>query len=169
MNELEFVPIKGYEGLYAINSIGDVKSFIGKYGVKEKILKSCYDTDGYKQVLLYKDGKRKSKKIHRLVLESFTENLDNKPVINHINGIKDDNRLENLEWATVSENTKHAYDKGLSKIGEGHARSKKIIDKSTGRVFSCIREAADAFCMKYSTLRCKINGSDYNNTTLTYL
>ncbi len=165
----EFKPVKGYEGLYAVNAIGEVKSFVGKYGVKERILKACYDTDGYKQVLLYKDGKRKSKKIHRLVLEAFTDNIDNKPSINHINGLKDDNRLENLEWATISENTKHAYDNGLAKKGEGHVRSKKIIDTATGKVFSCIREAADALSIKYSTLRCKINGSDYNNTTLTYL
>jgi hypothetical protein len=168
-NKIEFKPIKGYEGLYEVNSIGQVKSLIGKYGVKERILKGCYDTDGYIQVLLYKNKKRKSKKVHRLVLESFIENIDNKPSINHINGIKSDNRLENLEWATVSENTQHAYDNGLAKKGEGHSRSKKIIDLNTGIVFNCIKELSDIIGMKYSTLRGQINGCDKNKTSFIYL
>jgi hypothetical protein len=64
--------------------------------------------------------------VHRLVAISFIPNLNNKPFVNHKNGIKTDNRLENLEWCTESENSQHAYDTGLSISVKGscHGRSK---------------------------------------------
>lgn len=69
------------------------------------------DKDGYNTVGIRKEnGKGTTARVHRLVAEAFIPNPDNKPLVNHVNGIKDDNRVSNLRWSTVAENTQHAYD-----------------------------------------------------------
>jgi len=92
-----------------------------------KILKGCIDTSGYKSVNLFVSNyKSKSVRIHRLIAEAFIPNIENKPQVNHINGVKTDNRVENLEWVTMSENALHASNLGLlnSVNGEKHAKCK---------------------------------------------
>jgi len=111
--------IEGYEGLYKISDKGEVKSLPKdhRYGSKiERILKPKIDKDGYYGVSLCKNGKVKSKKIHRLVAQMFISNPNNKPTVNHINAIVNDNRLENLEWATHSEQNYHLYKLGLKDL-----------------------------------------------------
>lgn len=107
----------GYEGLYLIDNIGNVVSLPKKNGSrfvnKYNILKAKVNKLGYKEVALSKNGKTKIMLLHRLLAIHFIPNPNNFPQVNHINGIKSDNRLENLEWCTVSYNTKHAYENNL--------------------------------------------------------
>lgn len=107
---------------YLVSNFGRVKSL--KRG-KEKILKPWLN-NGYLYVVLLIDGKRKTFKVHRLVATVFIPNPENKPQVNHINGDKTDNRVENLEWVTGKENMRHAVDTGLNVAnrGEKHGRSK---------------------------------------------
>lgn len=104
--------VVGYEGLYQVSNAGRVKSFHGK---SERILVGGVCREGYVKVLLRKNKSRKLVSVHRLVAMAFIPNPDNKPEVNHINGNKIDNRVENLEWKTRAENAKHAYDIGLEK------------------------------------------------------
>ena len=87
--------IEGYEGLYQVSNLGRVKSL--KFG-KERIFKGTKNEGGYLQVTLYKEEKIKKYCIHRLVAQSFIPNPNNLPEINHIDEIKANNRVENLEW-----------------------------------------------------------------------
>lgn len=124
--------IKDYEGCYQVSNLGRVKSLerTVKRGtnflpIKERILKSYINTDGYLMVDLRKDGKRKTTRIHRIVGEAFITNLENKPEINHKDGIKINNEPENLEWCTHGENIKHAFKSGLrNNRGENNPRAK---------------------------------------------
>lgn len=114
-----WLDILGYEGLYQISNSGRVKSLERmikhKYYYrihKVRILKTGI-VNGYKRLTLVKDGTNYYKLVHRLVIESFIANPENKPQTNHKNGIKTDNKVENLEWVTRSENMIHAYKMGL--------------------------------------------------------
>ena len=100
-------PIKDYEGLYEISNLGRIKS---RYFQENKILKS--DCNRYAKIDLRKNKVRKGFLVHRLVAEAFIPNIENKPQINHKNKIKLDNKVENLEWVTSSENIIHAFENG---------------------------------------------------------
>lgn len=96
--------IEGYNGLYQVSNMGRVKSLNYDRTGKEKILKQYKDKDGYLYINLCKNSKKKTLKVHRLVALAFIDNPDGKEEIDHINTIRDDNRLENLSWATRKEN-----------------------------------------------------------------
>ena len=91
--------IEGYEGKYMVSSLGRVRSVR-----KDVILTPNTNNSGYMMVHLKNDGQRKCKRIHRLVAESFIPNPDNKPYVDHINGIQTDNCANNLRWCTCKEN-----------------------------------------------------------------
>ena len=114
-----FKDIKEFEGLYQISNLGNVLN------VKtNKILSKRKYGCGYYGYALFKNKKRKEYKEHRLVAENFINNEFNLKLVNHINGIKTDNRVENLEWVTSHENHIHAMNLGLKAKGEGHGCSK---------------------------------------------
>jgi len=92
----------------------------------KRFLKPAKNTWGYLQIVLQNNGVRKIQKVHRLVALAFISNPDKKPQVNHIDGIKTNNHVENLEWCTNSENSHHAMDNGLLKPVKGskHYRAK---------------------------------------------
>lgn len=81
-----------------------------------RIIILSHDTNWYHQFSLYNNKSKKHGRVHRIVAELFIPHPDKKSYVNHINGIKDDNRAENLEWCTASENTRHAWDNKLAKV-----------------------------------------------------
>lgn len=114
MKVIEWKPIKYFDG-YFINELGEVKSSRSFKGTKEIILKSHKNQQGYIVYNLMKNGKSYLKPLHRLLIETFKENKDNLPCINHIDGNKLNNSLDNLEWCSYGHNEKEAYRLGLKK------------------------------------------------------
>lgn len=113
----EWRDIKGYEGKYQVSNFGRVLS-IGRViirsnstnlSIKEKYIRIYVGKKGYCTAPLSKDNKCKHCKLHRLIAEAFIPNPLNLPQVNHINGIKTDNRIENLEWVNNSENQLHCW------------------------------------------------------------
>jgi len=163
--------IIGYEGLYKISNYGNIKSMpkswvCGRSSVRfkeETILMVC-KTTMYHNVNLHKEKSAKFHNIHRLLAEHFIPNPENKREVNHINGDKHDNRLDNLEWVTSSENRKHAYDIGLKTtfVGGKHWNSKPImaIDANCMRTlsFPCISSASQKLKIGESRIRHIIKG-----------
>lgn len=115
--------ITGYEGLYQVSSLGNVKSLDryvkhyrgGNCFKKGATLKPSKNRKGYYLIVLAKEGISRSKSIHRIVAETFIPNQQNKPQVNHKDGNKTNNSVQNLEWATQEENMTHAFENGLNK------------------------------------------------------
>lgn len=123
-------PVVGYEGIYEVSSEGRVKSlsrkkYCGHPGAvqitKEKICGMSKDRLGYIKINLSKDNKRKKVSLHRIVALAFVENPKCKKEVNHIDGNKENNLPENLEWSTRSENMLHAFNENLKKAKKGES------------------------------------------------
>ena len=136
-------PIPGYEEYYEASTLGRIRSkdrFIpcpkSKTGVapkKGRILRPSYTRDGYPQLSLIVDTKRKTHKVHRLIAITFIPNPDNLPEVDHINGIKYDNQPKNLRWCTKQKNCEWRSER----------KRKKVLCKETGMVFRTSYEAAE--------------------------
>jgi hypothetical protein len=144
--------ISKYENIYEVSNKGRIRSLNRyiKYSWKKtikidfiygRVLKPKKDKDGYLEVNLYLERKiAKMHKIHRIVAKEFIPNPKNKPQINHKNGIKSDNKIENLEWVTGKENVQHAirkklYTSNMKKINQFSIENKFI------KTFNSINEA----------------------------
>ena len=167
MNEI-WKPIRNFETYYLVSNLGRIKGlkrllFNGKgfYYKNEKILKSFNDGNGYKILGLNKNGLRTNFKIHRLVAQAFIPNPENKPQVNHINGDKLDNRVENLEWVTASENALHSYKLGLqtTKHIGSKLTNKDVIGIRRLSIVRSRKELSIAYNVSYRTI-CNIVNRD---------
>ena len=130
-NEIIWKDIPGYEGLYKVSNTGEI------YSMREnKNLSLSKDRYGYVQIILYKNGESKTYKVHRLVALAFIPNPDKKPSINHLDGNPRNNRVENLEWCTASENQQHRR----YVLKSGNRRVKRI---ETDTIYDSIKQAAE--------------------------
>lgn len=153
--------IKGYEGKYQVSNLGRIRSlyYHNAKGVKrDGFLKPGTDCKGYLRCALSMNNNLVTFKVHRLVAKAFLPNPYNLPQVNHINGNKQDNRVENLEWVNNSTNQIHAWINGLNfgKIDKG----KKVIAKigANAMEFPTIKKAAEYFGMCPSAIRRRILG-----------
>ena len=116
-----WLPVVGYEGLYEISNMGRVKTLNYKRSGKEKIMRQTFNGNGYLRVGLFKDGKRKKFRTHKLVAIAFIPNVENKTEIDHKNTIRYDNRVENLRWSTRIENMNNELTKEKMKLRKAYA------------------------------------------------
>lgn len=173
-NEI-WLPIEGYADNFEVSNVGRVRSRKRKNVIEEKYITLYYDNYKYVMCVLFeplvKGIKRKRwlVKIHRLVAKAFITNSDNKPFVNHINGIKSDNRVENLEWCTATENIRHSYDilkrkpTNLGRFGSEHNQAKQIVQISPEgdlvKVWDSIIEAANYFNISAGSISSCLTGN----------
>jgi hypothetical protein len=177
--------IKGYEGLYQISNMGRVKglkrqinTFGGTRIIPEKIKKIYKNHKGYITASLYygDECRFKNWQVHRLVALHFIENPLNKPQVNHIYGIKHDNRASELEWSTCSENIKHAYralgkkpsQNQLGNVGILSHRSRAVHCETLDVSFASSLEAARELGLSASNIWSVINGRRRHTLGLTF-
>lgn len=143
MEEVEiWKDVPNYEGYYQISTLGRLKSLsrVVKKGngvrrTVERIIPTHTGKHGYKIKLLCKEGVNRLYSIHRIVAITFIPNPENKEQVNHLNSLRDDNRVSNLEWVTRSENMIHG-------VKFGNVKSSVIIDTVTGKEYNGANEAA---------------------------
>lgn len=104
-------PIEGWEGLYEVSNLGNVKSFCKG---KERFLRPSKKKNGYLQVVLQDNGRKGFFTIHRLVAAAFIPNPNNLPTVNHIDENKENNRVDNLEWMTTQDNVTYSQGKAIN-------------------------------------------------------
>ena len=139
--------VGGYEGLYKISNFGRVK---GKHCIKLQ----QDNGKGYLMVHLSKNGKSQWHLVHRLVAKAFIENTENKPTVNHIDGNRKNNKFNNLEWATYSENNLHSYQCNR----KTPVRAKEIYCVETGEVYSSSYEASRRTGFVQTSINRCVNG-----------
>ena len=134
--------IEGYESLYQVSNFGRVKSLNYRHTCKEKLLKAHKDKDGYLRVNLYKEGKKKTYGIHRLVAQAFIPNPDNLPQVNHKDEDKSNNRLDNLEWCSAEYNVN--YGSRTKRMAESKTNypkfSKQVLCVETGVIYPSTKQ-----------------------------
>ena len=132
-------PVIGYEGIFEVSDKGNLKRLLENG--KERILKGYENCNGYRATVLCVNHVPKSKLIHRLVAEAFIPNPDNLPQINHIDGNKKNNSVENLEWCDSKHNINHAWSNGLHRIpnGTNNPRHKLTEDQINYIRKNCVR------------------------------
>lgn len=145
--------IKGYEGLYQVSNLGNVRSYhSGEWRLLTNVINRC----GYKQYLFYKNGKRKNMRGNRLVAEAFIPNPDNLPIINHKDENPSNNSVENLEWSTHKYNMNYGNRPFI-----GRAKCIKQVDENGNIVgrFRSVSEASRTTGISRGNISSVLNGS----------
>jgi hypothetical protein len=165
-----WVDIQGFEGYYQVSNLGQIRSLdrtvVTSNGrmvsYKGQIVAPQKHLGGYRKVTLAIAGHDKQVTVHRLVATHFVANPENKSEVNHINGIKSDNRADNLEWCTPSENQSHSYHalgrRVSTKRGIEHVSSKRVSCDTLGITFGSAAEAARALDVSLGNLCAICNG-----------
>ena len=149
MNEI-WRKIEGFEN-YEVSNLGNVRSLKNK---KVKILKLIKRETGYIFINLYKNKKIHHKSVHRLVASTFIPNPQNKSQVNHIDGDKTNNKVENLEWCTAKENSQHAWNTGLSKSLKGEKNpmyGKHHTKETKNKISESLKGEKNSFYGKHHT------------------
>jgi hypothetical protein len=151
--------IKDFEGLYQVSNLGNVKRLKSKRVLSERLIGRSIDRYGYVKRVLSKNGKNFCFTEHRLVGMTFIENPEDKSTINHINGIKEDNRLENLEWNTNLENKQHAINSGLTNLkGIRHPKCKLTEEQVLEIIKIGFSQTRTSLSKKYGISRTNVLG-----------
>lgn len=158
MNNEIWLPVVGYDGIYEVSNFGRVKSI--RFG-KTKVMKQS-NSHGYKTVELCVDRHRDCQRVHRLVAFAFIPNNapDTKIFINHKDGNRSNNHVDNLEWCTASENIEHAYrvlQVAPRPTYQSQPNQIKIIEENSGVEYFSIREASRQLNIKRDTIKRSIN------------
>ena len=114
MEQEQWKPIQEFNGEYEVSNLGRVRSMKRYYGMVGRIMPQTIQRTGYYAVTFHMNNKAYCRKVHRLVIEAFTQNPDSLPCINHIDGNKLNNHVSNLEWCTYQHNMQHAVRTGLT-------------------------------------------------------
>jgi hypothetical protein len=158
---VKWADVIGYEGLYEVSTDGRIRTVQhvtnGHTIPSKELAVSIYKSQRYARVRLYKDGKSKDILVHRIVAETFIPNPENKPQVNHIDGNRTNNRVDNLEWCTQAENNRHAIDNGLQNPYTAiEATKKKVLQLSMDGEFikewSSLTEAAKSLKLQVSNI-----------------
>lgn len=161
-----FKDIQGYEGLYQVSNYGNVKALKkeqkmptgGIYYRKEKILSSNITYNGYLNVRLFKEGSKGKGKgfgIHRLVAKAFIPNPKNLPQVNHIDGNKQNNYVDNLEWCDASFNQEHALKERLKKV---HKVEQYDLNGNYIKTWNSIKDITTEFKVSHVAIISNIKG-----------
>lgn len=165
----EWKDIKGYEGLYQVSNYGRVYS-VPRNGTKGGI-RTLTDMNGYLRLPLKKHGKEFNAGVHRLVAEAFIPNPSNKPSVNHIDGNKHNNHVNNLEWATWEEQIDHSLKMGLRKHQCNVQRKCILCDGDNILEFKTCKDLSEYLGFDkrwlYANIRKHGTTFTYNNYTIT--
>jgi hypothetical protein len=149
--------ITGYEGLYQVSNYGGVRSVKGSKSIN---LKQSVNDRNYSVVGLWKHNKLKTKKVHRLVAESFLSKKTNQRIVNHKDGLKSNNDFRNLEWCNSLHNNHHALRTGLVKTKlsrEDVLLIKKLNKQGIKRI-----DISNVFNVSRTTINNVVNGNSYH-------
>ena len=158
--------VKGYEGIYKFSTLGRIKSVARKMGdapgvtrkMPERIMKQAVNNKGYMTVMLSRgDRKRRPLFVHRIIAQAIP-NPENKPCVNHKDGNPKNNKINNLEWCTQKENTRHGWEHGLMenvraavskrcKTTLPEINKNPVKNLTTGKIYPSIKDAAEAYSL----------------------